>query len=160
MLENALSSGQDPNSVSPKYERNATITESRHSLNSRSFQFDWCRMQYFAHFFFVHWLYSPLGPWPLIFQFHDHFPDCRTPWTSDLLVARPLLKHMTTQTQNKHIHISNIHALCGIRTHEPGFRASEDSAYLRSLGYRDRHILHVWSGKFRFEFVFLSLIIV
>jgi hypothetical protein len=22
---------------------------------------------------FFHWLYSPLGPWPLIFQFHYHF---------------------------------------------------------------------------------------
>jgi hypothetical protein len=25
------------------------------------------------------WLYSPLGPWPLIFQFHDHFTDGRPP---------------------------------------------------------------------------------
>jgi hypothetical protein len=28
--------------------------------------------------FFFHWLYSPRGPWPLIFQFHDHFADGRT----------------------------------------------------------------------------------
>jgi hypothetical protein len=78
--------------------------------------------------FFPHKLYSPLGPWPLIFQFHDHFTDGRTPWTSDQLVARPPPKHRAPQTQNKHIHIPNIHALCGIRTHDPGFRASEDSA--------------------------------
>jgi hypothetical protein len=32
----------------------------------------------------------------------DHFTDGRIPWTSDLLVARPLHKHRTTQTQNKH----------------------------------------------------------
>jgi hypothetical protein len=38
-----------------------------------------------------------------------------------------LPKHRTTQTQNKHIDILNIHALCGIRTHDPGFRASENS---------------------------------
>jgi hypothetical protein len=62
---------------------------------------------------FSHWLYSPLGPWPLIFQFHDHFTDGRTPWTSDQPVARPLPKHRTTQTQNKHILIPNTHTLCG-----------------------------------------------
>jgi hypothetical protein len=72
------------------------------------------------------------------FQFHDHFTDCRTPWTSDQLVARPLPKHRTTQTQNKHVHTTNIHALCGIRNHDPSVRASEDSSCLRPLGYSDR----------------------
>jgi hypothetical protein len=40
-------------------------------------------------------------PWALAsaFQFHDHFTDGRTPWTSDQLVARPLPKHKTTQTE-------------------------------------------------------------
>jgi hypothetical protein len=66
------------------------------------------------------------------------FTDDRIPWTSDQLVARPLPKHRTTQTQNKHIHIPNIHALFGIRTHAPGFRESEGSTCLRQLGYRDR----------------------
>jgi hypothetical protein len=33
----------------------------------------------------------------------------------------------------------NILALSGIRTHDPGFRGSEDSSCLRPLGYRDRH---------------------
>jgi hypothetical protein len=59
-------------------------------------------------------------------------------WASDQLVARPLPKHRTTQTQNKHIHTPNVHALCGIRTHDPGYRASEDSSCLRPLDYRDR----------------------
>jgi hypothetical protein len=60
-------------------------------------------------------------PWALAsdFQFHDHFTDGRTPWTSDQLVARPLPKHRTTQTQNTQIHIPNIHAFSGIRTHNP-----------------------------------------
>jgi hypothetical protein len=66
------------------------------------------------------------------------FTDVRTPWTGDQLVARPLPKHRATQTQNKHIHIPNIHGLCGFRTHDPGFRVSEDSTCLRPLGYRDR----------------------
>ncbi|PNF19818.1 hypothetical protein B7P43_G14295 [Cryptotermes secundus] len=50
----------------------------------------------------------------LISQFHDHFTDGRTPWTGDQLVARPLPKHRTTQTQNKRIHTPNIHVLFGI----------------------------------------------
>jgi hypothetical protein len=81
-------------------------------------------------------------PWALAsgFYFYDYFTDRRASWTGDHLVARPLPKHRTTQTQNKHIHIPNIHASCGIRTHDPGFRASEDSTCLRTLGYRDRHI--------------------
>jgi hypothetical protein len=57
---------------------------------------------------------------------------------SDQLVTRPLPKHRTTQTQNKHIHIPNIHAFCGNRTHDPGIWSSEDSTCLRQLSYRDR----------------------
>jgi hypothetical protein len=59
------------------------------------------------------------------FQFRDTFTDGRIPWRSDQPLARPLPEHRTTQTQNKHI--PNIHSLYGIRTHDPGFRASEDS---------------------------------
>jgi hypothetical protein len=46
-------------------------------------------------------------PWALAsdFLFHDHFKEGRTPWTSDQPVARPLPKHRTTQTQNKHKHL-------------------------------------------------------
>jgi hypothetical protein len=44
------------------------------------------------------------GTWPLL-QFHNNFYTVgRTPWTSDQLVARPLPKQRTTQTQNKRIH--------------------------------------------------------
>jgi hypothetical protein len=56
----------------------------------------------------------------------------------DQPVTRPLLKHRTTQAQNKCIHTPNIHALCGIRTHNPDFQVKEDSTCLRPLGYRDR----------------------
>jgi hypothetical protein len=70
------------------------------------------------------------------------FPDGRTPWTSDQLVARPLRKHRTTQTQNTHIHTPNIHALSGIRTHDRSVRAGEDSSCLRPHGYCDR--LQFW----------------
>jgi hypothetical protein len=52
-------------------------------------------------------LVKPCSIW-LIYQFLDHFTHGRTPWTGDQLVARPLPKHRKTQTQNKHIHTSNI----------------------------------------------------
>jgi hypothetical protein len=57
----------------------------------------------------------------------------------------------------KRTHTSNIHALIGIRTHDPGLRASEDSTCLRPLGYRDRQILHteillfIWFDNLRTE---------
>jgi hypothetical protein len=89
-------------------------------------------------FFFFSLTLQP--PWALAsnFQFHDHFTGGMTPWMSDQLVAIPLPKYRTTQTQNKHI--PNIHASLGIRTHDTGFLASEDSTYLRLLGYRDRQL--------------------
>jgi hypothetical protein len=34
---------------------------------------------------------------------------------------------------------TNIHALSGIRTHDPSVRANEDSSRLRPRGHRDRH---------------------
>jgi hypothetical protein len=74
------------------------------------------------------------------------FTDGRTSWTSGRPVARPLLKHRTTQTQNKRIHTLNIHVLIEIRTHDPGFRASEDSTCLRALGYRDRRLLYTFTN--------------
>jgi hypothetical protein len=52
------------------------------------------------------------------------------------LVARPLPVHKHRKTHT-HTQTLNIHALGGIRTHDPDFRASEDSACLRPLGYRD-----------------------
>jgi hypothetical protein len=92
------------------------------------------------------WRYSPnlglgLSPWnsPFNFSFLELKTVSRTPWAGDQLVARPLLvhKHRKTHTYTQTL---NIHALSGIRTHDPGFPESEDSACLRSLGYRDRRI--------------------
>jgi hypothetical protein len=40
--------------------------------------------------------------------------------------------------QNKHINTPNIHALSGIRTHDPSVQANEDSSCLRPRGYCDR----------------------
>jgi hypothetical protein len=99
-----------------------------------------------THFFF--WRYSPnlgLGLPPWNFPFHFGLLDLR--YSVGLLgpvmsssQGLPVHRHRKT-----HIQILNIHALSGIRTHDPGFRASEDSACVRALGYRDRHFLHIFS---------------
>jgi hypothetical protein len=84
------------------------------------------------------------GSWPLI-QFRNYFyTDGRIPWTSEQPVARPLPKHRTTQTQNKRLHPPNIHALIGIRAHDPSVRANEDSSCLRPRGYCDRPFMERW----------------
>jgi hypothetical protein len=83
------------------------------------------------------WLYSPfVGPWSL-FQFLNHIHSSRTTWMGDHPVARPLPTHTTTQTQNKRWDTS--HALIGIRTHDPSFRAREDSSCLRPRSHCDWH---------------------
>jgi hypothetical protein len=70
----------------------------------------------------------------------------RTTWVGDQLIARPLPvhKHRKTHTYTQTL---NIHVLSGIRIHDPGFRASEDNACLRPLGYRDRRRL-IKHGEF------------
>jgi hypothetical protein len=79
-----------------------------------------------------------VGPWPLL-QFQNLFyTDSRTPWTSDQPVARPLPKHRATEIQDKRIYTPNIHALSGIRTHDPSVRASEDSSCLRPRDHCDQ----------------------
>jgi hypothetical protein len=56
--------------------------------------------------------------------------------------------HTHTHT---HTQTLNIHALSGIRTHGPGFRASEGSECLRRLGYRDRRT-NKSVGKIMYDF--------
>jgi hypothetical protein len=48
----------------------------------------------------------------------------------------------TGKRTHTHTHIQklSIHVLSGIRTHDPGFRASEDSTCHRPLGYLDRPV--------------------
>jgi hypothetical protein len=102
-----------------------------------SFKHPWNILEYCVIFFSLA-LQPPLGSWHF-FTFMIIFTDDRIPWMGDQLAARPLPKHRTTQTQNKHIHTPNIHALCGIRIHDSSFRASEDNSCLRPRGHCDRH---------------------
>jgi hypothetical protein len=118
--------------------RNVLIEYSRLILLSLTLSLKWaCIVQYNLSLFFLLlplWRLLPLLVSRADFSVSWLFTDGRAPWTGDQLGARPLPKHRTTQTQNKRIHTSNIHALNGIRTHDPGFRASEDSSCLRPLG--------------------------
>jgi hypothetical protein len=53
----------------------------------------------------THFLIALQPLWALAtFQSPDLFTIDRTPWTRDQLIARPLPKHRTAQTQNKHIY--------------------------------------------------------
>jgi hypothetical protein len=116
---------------------------------------------YFSRFhIFFYFLLPPLGGllpfWSIgqIYQFLDKFTNGRTPWTGDQLVARPLPKHKTTQTEKKaYTHQTS---LSGIRTHDPGLWASEDRTCLRQLGYRDRldsiHLMLIFADVFVNEF--------
>jgi hypothetical protein len=89
--------------------------------------------------FLFQWLFQPIQGSGLLFSsVINFFTDGRNPWTNNQAVARPLPKHRTTQTQNKRTHTSNIHALGGIRTHDPSVRVREDSSSLRQRGYCDR----------------------
>jgi hypothetical protein len=50
--------------------------------------------------------------------------------------------------QHKHrinAHNTNIHALGGIRTHDPSVRASEDSSCLRPRGHCDRRYIYIYT---------------
>jgi hypothetical protein len=69
------------------------------------------------------------GPRPLT-QFRNHFyTDARTPWTSDRPVARPLLKHRTTQTKNAYTHQTSMLSV----GFEPTTPASERAKTVHAL---------------------------
>jgi hypothetical protein len=66
---------------------------------------------------------------PSIYYCWSHLEHRRTPWTGDQS-ARSLPTH-------KHRINANIHALSGIRTHDPKIRADEDISCLRPRGHCD-----------------------
>jgi hypothetical protein len=74
---------------------------------------------------------SPLLGLCPFFHLLDLLHSRRTPWTGDQPFVRPLPTH-TEQTH------TDIHALSGIRTHDPSVGASEDRSCLRPYGHFDR----------------------
>jgi hypothetical protein len=67
------------------------------------------------------------------FQFLNPKTASRTPRMGAQPVARPLHNKNTKLTQ------TNIHALSGIRTHDPSVRAGENNSYHRPCSHCDRH---------------------
>jgi hypothetical protein len=82
-------------------------------------------------------LQSFVWPWPVFSFLILH----RRQDSLDGGSARRKASTYRTQTQNKRIHTPNIHALSGIRTHDPSVRESENSSCFRPRGYRDRHFV-------------------
>jgi hypothetical protein len=87
-------------------------------------------------------LQPQFGPWPTFMkqsvshQFTRSKTFGRTPWAGDSS-SQGLYLYTNTEKRT-HTQTLNIHDLSGIRTHDPGFRASEDSVCLRPFYYRDR----------------------
>jgi hypothetical protein len=106
------------------------------------------------------WSFLPFWSIGVISQFLDHLQTVRLlrraiSSSQGLYLYTGQHKHRKT-----HTHTPNIHALSGIRTHDPGFRASEDSTCLRPLSlaiinvYSENHkklknnyICRVFNGK-------------
>jgi hypothetical protein len=59
--------------------------------------------------------------------------------------SQGLYLHRTAQSHNKHTH-TDIHALSGIRTHDPSVREGEDSSCSRQRGHCDR-LLSLYKSK-------------
>jgi hypothetical protein len=87
------------------------------------------------------YIYLPMSlqnfvvPWPLFRSLILHAVGW-TPWTGDQPIARPQPIHRTKQR----IKETNIHALGGIRTHDPSVRASEDISCVRPRSHCDWHL--------------------
>jgi hypothetical protein len=80
----------------------------------------------------------PLWSIGLISQFLDHSQSVGL--LGQVISSSQGLYLNTGQHKHRktHTHTSNIQALSEIRTHDPSFRASKDSACLRPRGHRDR----------------------
>jgi hypothetical protein len=101
------------------------------------------------HSFFIHqWLYSPLlGP-VLFFSSIIFFPQ-----------TVGLLGRVISPSQGRYLHTgqhkhrinayTDIHALSGIRTHDPSVRAIEDTICLRLRGHCDRRFEKLQAVKLR-----------
>jgi hypothetical protein len=67
-------------------------------------------MRHVAIYLILFFPFAPTLEHKADFSVSWSFTDCRTPWTGDQLVARPLPKHRTTQTQKKaHTHQTSMH---------------------------------------------------
>jgi hypothetical protein len=101
----------------------------------------------YIYMHFPHWFYSPLGPWPLIFQFHENFADGRAPLTSDQLVARPLAKHSTTQAHNRHTYQTSMPCVGFELTIPASDRAKTVHTLDRSTTLTGKYDIHTYNSN-------------
>jgi hypothetical protein len=102
--------------------------------------------QSFIHSFirsFVHqWLYSPLLDPGLFFSFVIFFTQ--TIRLLGWVISSSQGRYLHTGQQKHRINAhTNIHALSGIRTHDPSVLASEDNSCLRPHGHWDRLVITI-----------------
>jgi hypothetical protein len=108
-------------------------------------QFNTCSLRRLRNTYFSLWRHSlnlglGLPPWNSPFHFGLLDPRHSVGLLGRVISSsRGLYLYAYAQKRtHAHAQTPNIHALSGIRTYDPTFRASEDSACLTSLGYRDR----------------------
>jgi hypothetical protein len=104
-----------------------------------NFRFE-VRLEY-LHLYISLWLYSPfVGPWPF-YQFlnciHSRY-DSLDGGSAHLKAAA-----YTQNNTNTEYTYTDIHALSGIRIHDPSVRASEDSSCLRLCNHSDRQNIFI-----------------
>jgi hypothetical protein len=97
---------------------------------------------YIPHFLrsFIHqWLYSPLlGP-GLFFSFVNFFTQLVGHLGKVISPSQGRYLHTAQHKHRINAH-TDIHALSGIRTHDPSVRESEDGSCFRPRGHRDLHV--------------------
>jgi hypothetical protein len=111
-----------------------------HCNNIKSYNPKEIFVEYFTPYICVSmylYLYSPLFDLGHLFGFLIFYTVGRTPWAGGQPFARSLPAHWTAQTEETH---TDIHALSGIRNHDPSVRAGEDRSCLRPLGQCDRRV--------------------
>jgi hypothetical protein len=90
------------------------------------------------HFFHSSMALQPfVGPWPLL-HFHKHFTQSVGLHGWVISPSQGLYLHRVQHKHRINVH-TDIHALSGIRTHDPSVRANEDISCRRPRSHCDRH---------------------
>jgi hypothetical protein len=82
-------------------------------------------------------LHPSVGPWPLLHCLNIFFTETVGLLGRGISLSQGRYRH-TGQHKHRIKAHADIHALSGIRTHDPSVRANEDSSYLRPRGYHAR----------------------
>jgi hypothetical protein len=89
-----------------------------------------------------------VGSWTLL-QFHTFFMQTVGLLAQDISPSQGRYLHTGQHKHRINAHNTDIHALSGIRTHDPSVPATEDISCLRPRGYRDRQPTRLIQIKFQ-----------